>query len=163
MQMIRNATEMDADAIASIYNYYIENTVVTFEESLVSAADMWARVEKVNRSGYPWLVAVLNDEIIGYAYASKWNERVAYRYTAETTVYLSHTSVSKGWGTKLYAAVFNELKQRSIHVVIGGVTLPNSASVALHEKFGMEKVAHFNAVGFKFDQWLDVGYWQVNL
>jgi len=161
--MIREATENDAEAIVEIYNYYIRNTVVTFEETEVDATDFIARINKVQNSGYSWIVAIDNEQVVGYAYSSKWNERTAYRNTAEVSVYLSHTAISKGWGTKLYEALFTGLRNKDIHVVIGGITLPNPASVALHEKFGMEKVAHFKEVGFKFNTWLDVGYWQVRI
>ena len=161
--MIRAATASDAQSIADIYNYYITNTVVTFEEQTISKADMNDRIEKVVGSNLPWLVADDGGAVIGYAYAGKWNTRSAYRRTVETTVYLAHSSVSKGWGTQLYRALFDTLRNTSIHVVIGGITLPNSASVALHEKFDMKKVAHFAEVGYKFGQWLDVGYWQTEL
>jgi L-amino acid N-acyltransferase YncA len=92
--------------------------------------------------------------------ATKWRERFAYRFSVEVTVYLAPTFTGNGVGSQLYDALFSVLKSRSIHSVIGGITLPNLASVALHEKFGLEKVAHFKEVGFKFEQWKDVGYWQ---
>jgi L-amino acid N-acyltransferase YncA len=101
--------------------------------------------------------------VIGYAYAGKWNVRSAYRHTVETTVYLSNSTLSKGWGTRLYQALFDTLRDKSIHTIVGGITLPNPASIALHEKFGMKKVAHFSEVGYKFGKWLDVGYWQMEL
>ena len=161
--MIRPATELDAIAIASIYNYYIENSTATFEENPLTASDILSRIEKVRLAGLHWLVAEQDEKILGYAYATKWNERAAYRHTVETSIYLSNVSLSAGWGTKLYSDLFSRLRSQSIHIAIGGITLPNPASIALHEKFGMEKVAHFKEVGFKFDQWLDVGYWQVQL
>lgn len=161
--MIRAATESDAQTITDIYNYYIENTVATFEEQPISKSDILERIQKVTGFSLPWLVAEDNGVVIGYAYAGKWNVRSAYRHTVESTVYLSHSSVSKGWGTRLYTTLFGLLRKKSIHVVIGGITLPNPASVALHEKFGMKQVAHFPEVGFKFGKWLDVGYWQREL
>jgi L-amino acid N-acyltransferase YncA len=161
--MIRAATESDAQAIADIYNYYIANTVVAFEEQAISKNDILERMEKITGAGLPGLVAEDGGVVIGYAYAGKWNVRSAYRHTVESTVYLSNSSVAKGWGTRLYQALFDTLRHKSIHVVIGGITLPNPASVALHEKFGMKQVAHFPEVGFKFGKWLDVGYWQTEL
>lgn len=158
--MIRQAKLEDAQSIADIYNHYIENTIITFEEELVSAADIAERIEDTHAVGLPWLVAISEGELVGYAYASKWKGRCSYRHSVEVTVYLNPSLKAKGWGTKLYKALFDELKQGSIHVVIGGISLPNDASVALHEKFGMEKVAHFKEIGFKFDEWVDVGYWQ---
>ncbi len=161
--MIREATKSDAEAITEIYNYYIENSVITFEEVALYPSDFIKRIKKVQDSGLSWLIAEQNSKVIGYAYAAKWNERAAYKNTVEVSIYLSHQLKSKGWGTKLYNALFAILQTKSIHVVIGGITLPNTASVALHEKFGMEKVAHFKEVGYKFGKWLDVGYWQVKL
>jgi phosphinothricin acetyltransferase len=162
-KMIRAATKSDAQTIADIYNYYIKNTVVTFEEQIISKNEIIGRLEKVINSGLPWLVAEDDGTVIGYAYATKWNERSAYRHTVETSIYLSSPSVLKGWGTQLYKTLFYTLRHASIHIVIGGITIPNPASIALHEKFGMKKVAHFKEVGYKFGQWLDVGYWQTEL
>ncbi len=161
--MIREAKDQDAEAIAEIYNYYICNTVITFEEENLNPSDLVDRIQKVQESGYSWLVAEDKGKVIGYAYSSKWSDRAAYKNTAEVSVYLSPHIKSKGWGTKLYEALFSRLRERSIHVVIGGITLPNPASIAIHEKFGMEKVAHFKQVGYKYGEWLDVGYWQVQL
>lgn len=161
--MIREASEEDAQAIANIYNHYIRNTVVTFEESDTSSTEIFTRITKVKQAGFSWLVAEENDKIIGYAYSSPWNERSAYRHTAEVSVYLANSGTSRGWGTRLYQALFDDLRAKSITTVIGGIALPNNASVALHEKFGMEKVAHFTKVGYKFGEWLDVGYWQAQI
>jgi L-amino acid N-acyltransferase YncA len=159
--MIRNAQEKDLKSLSEIYNYYIRNTVITFEEGELDQAEISNRINKVKSAGLWWLVAEENDRIAGYAYASKWNERSAYRNTVEVSVYLNKEMAGKGYGTKLYDELFRRLRDKSIHVVIGGIALPNPASIALHEKFGMKKVAHFEEVGFKFGQWIDVGYWQV--
>jgi len=162
--MIRTVSDKDVNLITEIYNYYIAETVITFEEEPVTVEIMLARIAKIKADGLPWLVA--EDEtgnVIGYAYATKWRERFAYRFSVEVTVYLSATHSGQGIGTELYQALFTALKGRSIHSVIGGITLPNPASIALHEKFGMQQVAHFKEVGFKFGQWLDTGYWQGEL
>ena len=161
--MIREATANDAQAVADIYNHYILNTVITFEEEAVGAGDMLKRFEKVRLAGYSWLVAEENNNVIGYAYAAKWHERAAYRHTVEVSVYLAPDVLTRGWGTKLYEALFAELRKTSTRAVIGGIALPNPASVAIHEKFGMKQVAHFTQVGFKFGQWIDVGHWQMQL
>ncbi|CAO1663001.1 arsinothricin resistance N-acetyltransferase ArsN1 family B [Halomonas sp. NYA30] len=160
--MIRDAVKGDSAAIAHIYNYYIENTVISFEEAPVSDSDIQLRIENVQGVGLPWLVAVEDDAVVGYAYATKWKERSAYRFSVEVSVYLSHQMQGRGLGAKLYEAIFSRLKEGGINAVIGGITLPNPASVALHEKMGMRKVAYFEKVGFKFNQWHDVGYWQLN-
>ena len=160
---IRNAAAEDGAALAEIYNYYVDKTVVTFEEEPVSAADMSARVAGVAAARLPWLVAQSSQGVCGFAYATSWKERVAYRYSVESTVYLEHSAVGHGLGTALYAALIARLEECGCHAVIGGIALPNAASVALHEKLGMRQVAHFPEVGFKFGRWVDVGYWQKTL
>jgi L-amino acid N-acyltransferase YncA len=161
--LIRAATAADAEALARIYNHYILNTVITFEEQAITAADMSERLDEVAASKLPWLVAERAGQVLGFAYASKWKGRCAYRYAAEVTVYLDATAPRQGLGTQLYQALFAQLRERGMHTLIGGIAQPNRASVALHEKFGMHKVAHFAQVGFKFGRWVDVGYWQVML
>jgi L-amino acid N-acyltransferase YncA len=121
------------------------------------------RITEVTDAELPWLVAEQNHVIVGFAYASKWKGRCAYRYSAEVTIYLSHSMTSKGIGSALYSELFLRLRENSTHVVLGGISLPNDASIALHEKFGMSKVAHFDEVGFKFGNWVDVAYWQGKL
>jgi phosphinothricin acetyltransferase len=159
--VIRTVDTGDADAIARIYNHYIANTVVTFEETPVTESQMQERISESLSEKLPWLVALSQGEVIGYAYASKWKGRCAYRFAVEVTVYLDPAALGGGWGSQLYERLFSELKQRRYHVAMGGIALPNLASIALHEKFGMKKVAHFEQVGYKFDQWVDVGYWQL--
>jgi phosphinothricin acetyltransferase len=162
--MIRPIHDNDIAAVTDIYNFYVINSVATFETEPVTVDDMSQRVTKVHSQDFPWLVAE-NEEgrIVGYAYASTWKERYAYRFTAEITVYLASNTLQKGIGTQLYSTLFSSLQQCSITNVIGCITLPNKASEVLHEKFGMEKVGHFKKVGYKFDKWLDVGFWQGSL
>lgn len=161
--MIRPVSAADAEAIARIYNYFVRNTVITFEEEAVSAPDMAARIAETQGLSLPWLVAEVNGAIAGYAYARRWRPRSAYRYSAETTIYLDRGHERRRIGTTLYCALLPLLRERGIHVAIGGVALPNDASVALHEKLGFERVATFRQVGFKHDQWVDVAYWQLVL
>lgn len=158
--MIRLAEVSDAAAIAGIYNPYIAHTTITFEEQLVSAEQIAQRILDTRAASLPWLVAEQAGQVVGYAYASPWKARAAYRHSVEVSVYLQEQAQGQGWGSRLYEALFSALKEREVHVAIGGIALPNPGSIALHEKFGMEKVAHFKEVGFKFKQWLDVGYWQ---
>lgn len=160
---IRAARAADGKALADIYNHYILNSMATFEEEVLSTTDIEQRMDAVAQLGLPWLVAEEEGQVIGYAYANRWRERSAYRFSVESTVYLSPEVTSRGWGTRLYAALLDELRSLDVHAVIGGITLPNPASVALHERLGMSKVAEFPEVGFKQGQWLGVGYWQINL
>ncbi|MEJ2631655.1 MAG: GNAT family N-acetyltransferase [Acidihalobacter sp.] len=161
--MIHPATVRDAEEIAGIYNHYIANTVITFEEQIVTPEQMAARIETVGSSSLPWLVAERDGQLLGYAYAAPWKARSAYRFSVETTVYLHPETLGRGIGSLLYETLFSDLERRGVRTAIGGIALPNPASVALHEKLGMKKAAHFERVGFKFDQWIDVGYWQINL
>ena len=164
LAMIRHIRAQDIPAILAIYNFYIKETVATFEVAPVSEDDILERVTKVRAASLPWLVAENEQgQTLGYAYASPWKERFAYRHSVEITVYLRPDALRLGLGSRLYQALFDELKQRPINAVLAGITLPNEASVALHEKFGMKQVAQFKQVGFKFDRWLDTGYWQVML
>jgi phosphinothricin acetyltransferase len=160
MSVIRPASPADADAIARIYNHYISTTIVTFEESPLAAGEIADRIGKVASACLPWIVLEQAGQVAGYAYASKWQGRSAYRFSVESTVYLAPAATGQGLGTELYERLISILGEGQAHVVIGGIALPNAASVALHEKLGFEKVAHFKEVGFKFGQWIDVGYWQ---
>lgn len=161
--IVRTASLGDAESIAHIYNYYVLNTVVTFEEEVVSTTEMAKRVDEVLSTSHPWLVAEIDGRVVGYAYGSKWKARSGYRFSTEISVYLDPGHGGRGLGSKLYDELFRMLRDRKMHAVIGGIALPNDASVALHEKFGMEKVAHFKQTGFKFDRWIDVGYWERTL
>ena len=161
--MIRMANSEDAGPIAAIYNYFVENTVISFEEEAVSDTEMAARIEALHADGLPWLVMEQDGAVVGYAYATKWRARRAYRHAVESSVYVDHRCPRQGIGARLYEALVIALRERALHAVIGGIALPNAASVALHEKFGFEKVAHFKEVGFKQGRWVDVGYWQLTL
>jgi L-amino acid N-acyltransferase YncA len=158
--MIRQATSADAAAITAIYNHYVLNTSVTFEEQAVATSQMAERIVQVKADGLPWLVLEQNSEVQAYAYATKWRVRSAYRFSVESTVYVKDGMTAKGLGSQLYQQLLAELKALGLHLVIGGITLPNEKSVALHEKFGFEKCGHFQQVGYKLKQWQDVGYWQ---
>ena len=157
---IRAAAAEDGAALARIYNHYIASTVVTFEELAVSAAEMGARVAEISAAKLPWLVAQSPAGVSGFAYASRWKGRCAYRHSLESSIYLEPAAIGQGLGTALYSTLLARLEELGCHAVIGGIALPNQGSVALHEKLGMRKVAHFTEVGFKFGRWVDVGYWQ---
>ena len=160
---VRTATPGDAAQIAEIYNYYIANTVITFEEEPLTAEDMATRLADIQRQGLPWLVAELDGSVVGYSYANQWKTRSAYRHSVETTVYLRNGFDGRGIGKTLYSALLPVLREQKIHAVIGGAALPNPASVALHEALGFEQVATFRQVGFKHGRWVDVAYWQLIL
>ena len=160
--MIRPVTLADAAAICRIYDHYIARTVITFEEEPVSPAEMEQRIAAITPQ-YPWLVAEEEGVVMGYAYASTWRSRSAYRFVAETTVYLAPEAMGRGLGRSLYTALLASLRERGFHAAMGVIALPNDTSVALHEKLGFFKAAHFPEVGWKFGRWVDVGYWQIML
>ncbi|HXC59636.1 MAG TPA: arsinothricin resistance N-acetyltransferase ArsN1 family B [Steroidobacteraceae bacterium] len=160
--MIRPAKSEDAAQICDIYNHYVRETVVTFEESPVSANEMAQRIADIT-TGLPWLVWEEDAVVLGYAYAGPWRVRAAYRHSVEASVYLRADATGRGIGSSLYRGLIEDLRRRDIHAVIGGAALPNPRSVALHEKLGFEKVAQFQQVGFKFGRWVDVAYWELVL
>jgi len=157
--IIRQFKAGDEYAIRDIYNYYIENTIVTFEEEPLSAQQMRERIDSYMES-YPWFVCVINDVVVGYSYASKFHQRSAYRHTAELTVYICKGFERRGIGRQLYEPLIRHLQTVECHVMLAAISLPNEGSVGLHEMLGFSKVAHFSQVGHKLGQWVDVGYWQ---
>ncbi len=160
---IVSASPVHAQRIADIYNHYIANTCVTFELDPVTSADMARRIEDVQSVGLPWLVALVGDEVAGYAYATQWRARKAYQRSVESTIYLADGHRGRGLGAVLYGVLLETLRRLELHVVIGGVAQPNDASARLHEALGFKKVAHFEQVGYKLGRWVDVAYWQLLL
>ena len=159
---IRDVTEDDAAAICAIYNPYVLDTAISFEQQPVSMEEMRGRIKSVTAS-YPWLVAESEQGVIAYAYATRWRTRAAYDHTAESTVYVNRSLQRSGAAYPLYMELLERLRRQSVHAVVGCITVPNPASIAFHEKCGFRKVAHFPQVGRKFGQWVDVGFWQVTL
>lgn len=160
--MLRRCITTDAPAIARIYNYYIRETVITFEEQPVNDGEMERRIAEVT-ARFPWLVWEESGTLTGYAYAAPWRSRAAYRHSVESTIYLDRGNTGRGIGTKLYEALILELRKLDVHCVVGGAALPNAASVALHEKLGFSKVAEFAEIGRKHGDWVNVAYWQLVL
>lgn len=161
--MVRPAVPGDAEQIAKIYNHYVLTTAITFEEAEVPAPEMADRILVIQSTPLPWLTAMRGARIVGYAYAGKWKVRSAYRFSTEVTVYVGPGREGTGVGSALYRQLLAALKSCGVHAAIAGIALPNAASIRLHEKFGFKKVAHFPEVGFKFNRWVDVAYWQLNL
>jgi L-amino acid N-acyltransferase YncA len=157
---VRSARPEDSPQVCEIYNHYIQASTITFEEDPVSTSEMAARIHEIQSLSYPWLVATAANDVLGYAYAGKWKVRAAYKHSSEITVYVRPGQERSGVGSALYDQLLPALKARGVRAAIGGVALPNDASVRLHEKFGFEKCAHFREVGFKFNRWIDVAYWQ---
>jgi len=158
--VIRLASTDDASAICAIYNRYVLNTTISFEDTTVRVPAMAERISTVFAAGLPWYLFEDDGKILGYAYASPWRTRHAYRFSVEISAYVSPDHKQSGIGSQLYTHLIDDLQRRGMHSVIAAISLPNPASVALHEKFGMTQVAHFKEVGFKFGRWIDVGYWE---
>ncbi|MGI9318922.1 MAG: GNAT family N-acetyltransferase [bacterium] len=160
--MIRPATDNDSDQISVIYNHYIENTNVTFEDVPLTGEDVRLRLQSIRKVG-TWLVSVHHGNVVGYAYSMPWGEREGYRTSVESTIYLDQNRIGKGFGFKLYATLLEQLRAQQHHTVVGVIGLPNPGSVALHEKLGFKKSGELKEIGTKFDKWIDVGYWQLFL
>jgi phosphinothricin acetyltransferase len=160
--LIRQCTTADAAAICEIYNHYVRHTVITFEEVPVVVAEMAQRILDVT-ARYPWLVAEENGAVVGYAYAAPWRPRSAYRFSVESTVYVAPGQVGRGVGTALYHELIEGLRALDVHCAVGGIALPNPASVTLHEKLGFKKIGQLVEIGRKLDRWVDVGYWELIL
>lgn len=160
--MIRLATIADAPAILAIYKPYIQNTSITFETDVPSEQDFAERIRHYLELA-PWLVYELNGKIVGYAYASRYRERVAYQWSIECSVYVHEDFQKKGIAAKLYNALTAMLKQQGFCTVYAVINLPNEKSVAFHEKMGFTYFATYNSVGYKLGKWKNVGWWQLQL
>ncbi|MBW6474346.1 MAG: GNAT family N-acetyltransferase [Anaerolineaceae bacterium] len=157
--MIRNIETRDIQRVCDIYNLYVLTTNASFEIDPVPVEEMESRVAEFTRV-FPYLVYEEGEEVIGFCYASKFRPRLAYRFTAEVTIYLDKEHLGKGIGKQLYKELFARLQILGFHSLIAAIALPNEKSQALHESFGFKQVAHFKDMGYKLDQWIDVGYWQ---
>jgi len=163
--MIRDVVPEDANAIAKIYNHYIEQTVVTFEMQAVDSHEIQKRIQAILADGFPWLVKLDSaGEVVGYAYVGPWRARAAYRASVESALYVSHDQTGKGIGRGLYEALLNRLKESGdVHVVVGVITVPNEASIGLHRKLGFKEGGLYREVGRKFDRWIDVQTLQLKM
>ena len=159
---IREVKAEDVIDITKIYNHYVENTTITFDLALCTEEEMEQRINSI-KANYPFLVVTEDDEVVGFAYASKWKDKAAYQFCAETTIYLHPNAVSKGLGLRLYNALLTALPLYDIATAIGCITIPNPESIAMHEKLGFKKAGEFEHVGFKFEKWINVGYWQKHI
>jgi phosphinothricin acetyltransferase len=152
----------DAAACAAIYAPFVRDTAVSFEERPPSPDEFADHIERVSRT-HPWLVAEEDGEVVGYAYGCPHRERAAYRWAAEVTVYVNPAHHRKRIATTLYRELFGLLSAQGIHILCAGVTLPNPASVSLHESLGFEAVGVYRKIGYKLGRWHDVGWWQLPL
>ncbi len=162
---IRQATREDAAAMLEIYRPFVVDSTVSFELEPPTREEFAGRIEAANAS-HSWLAAVAEnpesggETVLGYAYGGRFSVRAAYRYSAETSIYMHDAARGTGLARKLYEALFEALRQRDIFNVYAGATLPNPASAAFHKACGFEPVGVYRRAGFKFGAWHDVAWWQ---
>src|SRR5215218_5116355 len=152
----------DGAACAAIYAPHVEEGAVSFEQRAPDAAELAARIERYGAT-HAWLVAEREGSVVGYAYATAFNERPAYRWSAGVSVYVAEEARGGGVGRGLYEALFERLRERGFHMACAGITLPNEASVGLHESLGFEQVGVNRQIGWKEGAWRDVGWFQLEL
>lgn len=162
---IRDATVADLPDIREIYNHYVANTVVTFDEDLWTMAELRSRFAQITRLRLPFLVAVSpSGHVLGYAYVYPWKAKAAYRYTVENSIYLGPAATGKGLGKALMAELIARSKQAGLKEIVAVIADRGAeASVRLHERFGFTQIGHMGRVGFKFDRWLGTVLMQKSL
>jgi L-amino acid N-acyltransferase YncA len=161
--LIRHADpDRDAAACAAIYAPSVRDRLASLEERPPEPHELADRIRIISRR-HPFLVAELGGEVVGYAYASLHHERASYRWSTDVTVYVSDSHHRRGIGRALYAALFPLLIRQGFYVACAGVTLPNDASVGLHESLGFEPIGVYRHIAFKHGDWRSVGWWQVDL
>jgi phosphinothricin acetyltransferase len=157
---LRTATEADAPQIQAIYAPVVEDTVISFEVEAPTVAEMARRITATTAT-LPWLVAEgERSGVVGYAYAAKHRERAAYRWSVDVSVYVEEHHRGQGIGRRLYQCLFANLADLGYVMAFAGITLPNPASVGLHEAVGFVPLGVFSLVGYKHGRWHDVGWWQ---
>lgn len=159
---IRFAKKDDAAGILAIYSPYCERSTISFEIVAPTVEQIAERIVATTGQ-YPWLVCEIDGEVAGYVYATKLRERAAYRWAVETAVYVATRHHRRRVGQALYSALFSILREQHYFRAYASITLPNPGSVRLHESVGFYSVGVFGRVGYKLDQWLDVGWWQLDL
>jgi phosphinothricin acetyltransferase len=158
---VRHASEQDLAQLNDIYNRYVIETHFTFdiEPMTLEARREW--FEHYDTTGRHRVVVGLSDSsVVGYACSSRWRPKPAYETSVETSIYVAPDAVGRGIGTRLYEELFKQLQGEDVHRAYAGIALPNQASIALHERFGFKRVAHFTEQGRKFDRYWDVGFYE---
>ena len=154
--------DRDAPACAAIYAPSVEDNPTSFEERAPDATEMTTRIRRIQTT-HPWLVAERGDSVVGYAYACPHRQRTAYRWSVDVSVYVAAGHLGEGIGRALYTALFERLRAQRFRMAYAGITLPNAASVALHESLGFTQVGTMREVGWKLGAWRDVGWFQLEL
>jgi phosphinothricin acetyltransferase len=161
--MVRHAVPArDAAACAAIYAPFVEDSAISFEEQAPDASEMARRIEETSVS-HPWIVKEIDGSVAGFAYAAPHRVRSAYRWAADVSIYVDQRFQRRGLGRGLYEALFELLRRQGLFIACAGITLPNEASVGLHESLGFAPVGIYRGIGFKQGAWRDVGWWQLEL
>jgi len=161
-ETIRLANPDDAAAIAAIYKPFVESTAVSFERTPPSGEEMASRIAR-GLARFPWLVCEHASRVFGYAYAGPHRAREAYQWSVESSVYVAADARRRGIGKALYASLFQVLRGQGFQNVFAGATLPNPASISLHESMGFQPVGVYRAIGYKLGRWHDTIWWQLRL
>jgi L-amino acid N-acyltransferase YncA len=161
--LIRHADPtLDGPACAAVYEPFVTGSAISFEETPPDAAEFTSRIGRIAQT-HPWLVAELDGEVVGFAYGSLHRERAAYRWAADVSVYIAAKAQRRGIGRELYQTLFELLKRQGFFTLCAGITLPNDASVGLHEALGFQRIGVYRRIGFKQGFWRDVGWWQLEM
>jgi phosphinothricin acetyltransferase len=152
----------DAAACTAIYGPFVRDTVVTLEEQTPSVEEFEQRIE-LTCATHPWLIAEVDGAVAGFAYGAPHRPRASYRWAADVSVYVDPRCQRRGVGRSLYRDLFPRLVAQGLVIACAGITLPNPASVSLHESFGFQPVGVYRRIGFKRGAWRDVGWWQLAL
>lgn len=159
---IRYATSEDAEKVRDVYAPYILSSLASFEIDVPTVEEMSTRITTIQKK-FPWLVATLNGELVGYAYASSHRKRAAYQWSVESGIYLAQKAHRQGIGQALYSVLNQILSLQGFVRVYAGVSLPNDASVRFHESLGFKSIGVYKGVGYKAETWVDVGWWSLDL
>jgi len=153
----------DFPSITRMYNYYVEHTIVTFDEEPLTCEAMRQKAGVIQRNYPYWVLEDDGGTVVGYGYGSQFRAKPAYRFTVETSIYFETSATGKGYGSALYTALLADLRDRGFKTALGVLGLPNEASAGLHEKMGFVKTGHLHNAGWKFGRWVDTGYWHLDL
>ncbi len=158
--LIRPYAAADIPAVTRIYGHYVRDTVITFETSEPDEAEMASRFVTIASKGHPLLIGEIDGKVVGYAYASTYRPREAYRFTCEDSIYLAPDAVGQGLGGKLLARLIEDSAKAGLRQMLAVITAERANSIRLHEKHGFRFVGKYEALGYKFDRWLDIVHMQ---
>lgn len=160
---IRPYSPADIPAVTRIYCHYVRDTVITFETEEPSEAEMASRFSTIVGKGHPLLIAEQDGQVIGYAYASTYRPREAYRFTCEDSIYLAPDAVGKGLGGLLLNRLIEDSRKAGLKQMLAVITAERENSIRLHARHGFRFIGRYEALGYKFDRWLDIVHMQLGL